>query len=138
MSACVLDASVTMSWLSPDEITKESQRILECVITEGAIAPILWGVEIRNALLMAKRRKRLEEMHLTLAFNLLNELPIIIEPLPDNTMLQQIFSLATMENLTMYDACYLQCAKKRALPLATFDTALMNAAMRQGVEILKK
>lgn len=38
--------------------------------------------------------------------------------------------------LTSYDACYLELARRKALPLATLDAALRKAASAVGVMLV--
>jgi predicted nucleic acid-binding protein len=38
--------------------------------------------------------------------------------------------------LSAYDAAYLELAKRRGLPLATFDKELINAAPQEGVALV--
>lgn len=47
-----------------------------------------------------------------------------------------IYTLAKSEQLTIYDAAYLEIAMREGLPLATFDKALKKAAHRNGVALL--
>lgn len=44
--------------------------------------------------------------------------------------------LVQAENLTTYDAAYLELAMRRQLPLATLDQGLARAAGRHGVTVL--
>ena len=44
-------------------------------------------------------------------------------------------ALAVSEDLTPYDAAYLELALRMADPLATLDNALIRAARRRGVEV---
>ena len=44
-------------------------------------------------------------------------------------------ALARQRNLTVYDAAYLELAIREALPLATLDRALENAAIAEGVAL---
>jgi predicted nucleic acid-binding protein len=44
--------------------------------------------------------------------------------------------VARAQNLTTYDAAYLELAMRRGLPLATRDRPLKAAAKRVGVKIL--
>jgi predicted nucleic acid-binding protein len=44
--------------------------------------------------------------------------------------------MARAENLTTYDAAYLELAVRRGLPLLTKDNELRRAATRLGVEVL--
>lgn len=55
MISFVLDSSIALLWLMPDEVA--SLDILDKTITEGAIVPAIWGLEIGNVLLCAERAK---------------------------------------------------------------------------------
>lgn len=44
--------------------------------------------------------------------------------------------LADIDNLTVYDAAYLELAQRRRVPLATLGKPLADAARKAGVEVL--
>ena len=44
-------------------------------------------------------------------------------------------TLARQRKLTVYDAAYLELAKRERLPLATLDRALEKAAVAEGVAL---
>jgi predicted nucleic acid-binding protein len=44
--------------------------------------------------------------------------------------------LSALYGLTVYDAAYLELARRRNLPLATLDQALRAAALTEGVPLL--
>jgi predicted nucleic acid-binding protein len=48
----------------------------------------------------------------------------------------QVLGLARQHRLTVYDAAYLELAMREALPLATLDTALADAARAEGVPLI--
>ena len=62
----------------------------------------------------------------------LARLPIRLKALPDDDALM---TLARKHRLTVYDAAYLELAKREALPLATLDRALEKAAIAEGVAL---
>ncbi|WP_395476369.1 type II toxin-antitoxin system VapC family toxin [Rickettsia endosymbiont of Pantilius tunicatus] len=66
MASFVLDASVTLSWFMPNE-TKQ-YKLLDKATTEGAIVPIIWGLEISNSLLYAERRGVLMYLNVKVQF----------------------------------------------------------------------
>jgi predicted nucleic acid-binding protein len=47
-----------------------------------------------------------------------------------------VLPLCRSQQLTSYDAAYLELALRRQLPLATLDEDLRRAAMSLGVEVL--
>jgi len=66
----------------------------------------------------------------------LSSLPISIDPETDRRAWDDTLQLAHLHRLTLYDAAYLELAKRRALPLATLDSQLRTAAHTEGVTLL--
>ncbi|MGA8582471.1 MAG: type II toxin-antitoxin system VapC family toxin [Roseiarcus sp.] len=92
----------------------------------------LFYYEIRNALLTNERRRRITGAMSAEFLRHLARLPIRLEPPGDDT---SIMALARERSLTVYDAAYLELARRRALPLATVDRALEKAAIAEGVAL---
>jgi predicted nucleic acid-binding protein len=46
----VIDASVALPWFFADEKSDESDRVLAEVYRDGAVAPVIWPIEVANAL----------------------------------------------------------------------------------------
>jgi predicted nucleic acid-binding protein len=67
--------------------------------------------------------------------DLLLNLPIVEVEMLAQAILQSIRELAHAQDLTVYDAAYLDLAMKRGLPLATLDEDLREAAQRTGVTL---
>lgn len=118
-----------MAWLFPDEASVETDRLLEVLQNEegGALVPGLWRLEPGNVLTQAERRKRITAVQLTTALELVRELPITTDGETDNRAFSEIVNLARTASLTTYDASYLELAMRRAIPLATRDSALARA-----------
>ena len=136
MSGFVLDASVTVAWCFGDEATTGTRSLLHRVAVERAVAPSIWTLEIANILAMAERRGRIDVAGITEFLGLLEALDIRIDDAPAWRGLGEILDLARRERLSSYDAAYLDLAMREALPLATRDTALADAAARVGVAVL--
>ena len=132
----VLDGSATVAWLIPEEHTAPSQRVLEQVGDKGAIVPMLWRLEIANALTIAVRRKRISRDERAAALAKLSDLPIEIDTETLVHAWTSSLAFADRFNLTLYDACYLELAQRRALPLATLDTDLRKAAKALDIPLL--
>ncbi len=130
MSGLVVDASVVVAWLFDDEAEPYADRVLDRLVEEGALAPQLWHLETRNALLTAERRGRLSMREVKERLDALKGLPIRTDVDPD---LQFAFDLARTHDLTIYDALYLELAKREDAELATLDAALGRAALAEGV-----
>jgi predicted nucleic acid-binding protein len=97
------------------------------------IVPALWWFEVRNALVVNERRGRLTTQALEMALGELSQAAVTIDRTPDETM---IIDLARRHRLTVYDAAYLELAKRERLDLATLDASLAEAARREGVAVV--
>ena len=132
----VLDGSATVAWLLPDERTAAPQRVLEQVVANGAVVPTLWSLEVGNALTLAIRRKRISKADRADAMTKLSDLPIEIDPETSSHAWTSTLALADRFGLTLYDACYLELAQRRELPLATLDKDLRKAAKALNIPLL--
>ena len=134
--AFVVDASVILAWLLPDERSAEAQSVIErLALGHQAQAPALLPYEVGNALLQAERRTRLRRATRLELLDAFTALPIALEPIAAETMLRAA-ELAAGHALSIYDACYLELAISRGCALATFDQALAEAARAAGVTVL--
>ncbi len=131
----VLDCSVAVAWLFEDEMSQETDALLDSLQTETALVPALWHLEVGNVLTMAERRGRITPAQIAASLELLAALPIRTESLQPR-LIPDIVALARNERLTAYDAAYLDLALRHGLPLATLDDALRKAALRLQVPLL--
>jgi predicted nucleic acid-binding protein len=106
------------------------------VTNTGAVVPSLWRLETANGLQVAIRRKRIDVAFRDLALTHLAHLPITIDPETDAQAWTTTLQLADRFQLTLYDAAYLELAQRRALPLATLDSALRPAAAALRLTLL--
>ena len=132
----VLDSSVALAWVFPDETTKATARLLDD-LAAGADAwvPALWHLELGNVLLTSQRRGRIARAAIEGFLTKLGTYRITID---DETMAQawnRTLDLAVQYQLTTYDAAYLELALRRNLPLATLDGDLIGAAKASGVSL---
>jgi len=133
----VLDASVTVAWAFEDEESGYPDFILESLAEAQACVPIIWPLEVGNALLVAERRGRLDQAATVQFLALLWQLPIVVELDRPERMLGEILSLAREQGLSTYDATYLHLAMRQGYPLATTDELLRQAATRAGVPLFE-
>lgn len=136
MSAFVLDCSITVAWLFDDEASPETDALLDRLRDDGALVPGVWRLELGNVLAQAERRNRIAAVQIAAFLDLLNRLPIVTDAETENRALREILTLARTENLTTYNAAYLELAMRRSTQLATRDRALIRAARGIGVETL--
>jgi predicted nucleic acid-binding protein len=85
---------------------------------------------------MATRRKRIPEGRAALFWDQLAILPIAVEPALTPEQAKSALALCDQHGLTIYGAAYLDLAKRRALPLATLDDALIRAATSEAVSLI--
>jgi predicted nucleic acid-binding protein len=93
-------------------------------------------IEIANALLGAVRRGRMTGQHRSRAIRQLDALPIERDTETLFHAWTTTLELAERHRLTVYDACYLELAQRRGLPLATLDRELHHAGKKLGLELL--
>ena len=130
----VLDASVALSWLLPDEQSTKAEAIIEAGSLGQLTAPSLILLEVSNALTQAKRRDRIDTALVKSLLDQFGSLPLRLEPVSSDVMFR-CSALAMQHDISVYDACYLDLATVRALPLATLDTRLHDAAVSAGVSV---
>lgn len=129
----VLDSSMALAWLFEDENSEQATHVLHKVTEMGAIVPSLWRLEVANALLMAVRRGRIDAAFRDASLADLGALSIVIDTDTDHQAWSTTLHLADSYKLTLYDAAYLELAQRLALPLATLDQAMANAAI--GIDV---
>jgi len=132
----VLDASMALAWVFPDEATEVTDRWLESLLECQAYVPSLWPMEVANALLAATRRHRLEASRWPWIRHSLDALPIAVEPVEPARVGSAVLELAHDRRVSVYDAMYLELALRMELPLATLDERLAAEARAVGVEAL--
>jgi predicted nucleic acid-binding protein len=132
----VLDCSVAVSWCFEDEASPATDAVLERVRDAGARVPTLWHLELGNVLIQAERRERLSAVDTATFLSLIGALPIVTVDENPARALGDVLTLARAEDLTAYDAGYLELAIREGLPLAARDRSLVDAARRRGVAVL--
>ncbi|WEG08598.1 type II toxin-antitoxin system VapC family toxin [Microbacterium horticulturae] len=132
----VLDTSLTLAWLLPDEASDAAEAVLSQALTgrEALLAPSLWLYGTANALVSARRRGRLTDAQVTQTVELLEALDVQTPERPAARAVLVATSLRT--GLSAYDASYLVLAETSGCPLATLDAKLAQAARDSGVEVL--
>ncbi len=98
--------------------------------------PPLWRLEVANVLRNAVRRGRCDMAFVDRALAELTRLPITIDPETDAQAWSDTLVLSRTEDLTLYDAAYLELAIRRRAVLASYDRDLVAAARRRGLTVL--
>lgn len=135
MKQAVADASFCGAWILTDESSESADQLLTEIVKGSVelVVPALWHYEMNNLLRSAHRRKRLNEEDARESLELLNQVPLTIEDLPEAPARKRILHLALQFNLSSYDASYLELADRHKIPLHTADAKLMVAAKQLGL-----
>ncbi len=131
----VLDASVAVCWAFDDEDHSVAELALERVRTDEARVPSLWWFEVRNTLIVNERRGRLTESDTATFLLGLARLRVTVDRSPNEA---DVLTLARHRGLTVYDAAYLELARREGAPLATLDAALATAARAERAPLLSE
>ena len=132
----VADASVAVGWVHPAQATVETAGMLDA-IAEGSVleVPALWSLEVANALRVLVRRHKLTETERRTGLGWLRGLPLRVDHDMASLAFTVLSELASAQNLSVYDAAYLELAQRRKLVLGCNDGPLRAAAKRCGVSL---
>ena len=133
LEAFVLDASTTLAWYFRDEADSYADAVARRIPTIDAIVPAIWPMEVANAILMGERRKRDTAATAAQWIGYLTSLPIAVDDLTLGRVFGDVLAVARAQNLSVYDAAYLELAIRSGLSLATLDDRLRAAAAAVGV-----
>ena len=136
MKPFVLDNSVVMSWCFKDEENQYADNVLDYLSDATALVPSVWPLEVMNILLVAERRKRLSEADSVRFISLLSQLPISVEYESPERIMRELLSFARENNLSSYDASYLDLSMRNGISIATLDNQLIAVARKVDVQIL--
>jgi len=134
----VLDASAAAAWVIPDESSDAAKDLYAhaCMEDSGFHAPLIWGWEMGNMLLMAQRRERIAPGSAEAALQALARVRLQLDAPPDLHRQQQILRLAATHDLSYYDATYLELVLRLNGQLASRDRKLLAAAASCGIVCL--
>jgi predicted nucleic acid-binding protein len=135
---CVLDCSLALAWVLPDETSGRADRLLRQVSGQSGLwVPSLWWYELANALVTVQRQSRLPAADVFRAVELYRLLPIRTDSALNADAAWRFQTLAHAYALSAYDAAYLELAQRRGVALATLDRGLSRAATKAGVELIR-
>lgn len=135
-AAFVVDCSMAMAWVFDDEATPETEAVLSRLVTDTALVPALWFIEIANVLAIAERKGRITLAQSDAFISDLGKLGIERDDEAADRAFTHLLTLCRTHRLTSYDAIYLDLAVRRNLPLATLDDQLRKTAAKLGVRLL--
>lgn len=131
----VLDGSVALAWLFHDEQDPYADAIVAKLPSVEMLVPRLWHLEVANVLLVGERRGRCTAADVTTWLGYLSALPVVVDAETEARAWADTIALARRNDLTEYDAAYLELALRTRLPLATLDRKLKSAAVAIGISL---
>jgi predicted nucleic acid-binding protein len=135
MTQLVVDASSIGRALLPDETDLSGEEFWPVLESFELVEPAHWPIECASLLLKASRRKRIDDVQ---RGNIRQMLRVLHQSAVVEALAYPIaaFDLAVAQNISVYDAAYLELALRSGLALLTDDHALSGAARRAGVDLL--
>lgn len=132
----VVDASIASAWLFAERNPADLIQIARTVAKEGAAAPAIFVLEIRNVILMAERRNRIDRATGDRLLDRIGKVGIAIDGRSAVDGIAEVVGMARRHSLTVYDACYLELAHRLGASLATLDADLRAAAIAERISVL--
>lgn len=132
--ALVLDCSVAVAWYLEGEGTDFTDSLLDAIPKLEIWVPALWMLEFSNALFAAERRRRISASERAQIIGQASLHTLNVDTIAMS--LRQADELSVQHNLTPYDAAYFELARRRKLPLATLDAALVKAARAAKLQLI--
>lgn len=134
--AFVLDSSIAMARLLPDEHNAAATAVCDRMVHEAALVPLLWFAETGNVLTSAVKRGRLRRAHALRIAEALLKMPVQPDLDAGAHALTDTLKLALRLDITTYDATYLELAQRHGLPVATLDKGLRKACAKLKLPVL--
>jgi len=132
----VLDSSVTLARIYTDEVTEAVAQVFEQVAHAGAWVPSIWRLEVANGLQQGVLKRRISVGFRDESLADLELFEISVDRETDAFAWTSSLKLAERFRLTLYDACYLELAQRRELPLASLDRELRAAGRALVLRLL--
>ncbi len=132
--AFVIDCSVCVPWYLSDEASQFCDQLGLALHRSEVWVPSLWRPELVGAVVNAERRKRVTGEQRRAVLKNADSLPLRIDH--EMPSVAELNELAAGYSLTPYDAVYFELARRRKLPLATLDAALVKAARSAKLRLI--
>lgn len=137
MNKFVIDCSVTMFlFLHDEKNTHYTNTIYQQLESKDCIVPSIWCYEIANVLLSCKKRNRLDDKQINEIANLICKLPIDIENNNLHFIHNNVLNIASLNELSIYDASYIELAIRFNCSIATLDKKLIDIAKKLNVGLI--
>lgn len=129
----MLDCSLVFAWFFADESNVYADSVAAGLAHSEALVPSLWTLEVANTIVIGERRGRSTVAQATAFLSRLSSLPITVDEHTSLVAWSGALPLARENQLSAYDAAYLELAIREGLPIATLDERLKKAAKALGI-----
>lgn len=136
MNPLVLDASVAVSWIALSQSNPNTQALLRNVRAHAVMAPHLFPAEVRNALLKLERTGALQASETDQGLAGLALVEIEVEPPLSVEGVDRVLEWARSERVSLFDALYIDLARRSGAKLASRDRRQLEAAVRMRVPVI--
>jgi predicted nucleic acid-binding protein len=133
LESFVLDGSTALAWCFTNQNSAYADAVARKLPSLGSLVPTIWHLEVANAMVVGERRGRCDRGDTLKWTGFLSSLSISVDEHSGGRVFNEVVDLARAQDLSTYDAAYLELALRRGLPLATFDDPLKEAAVAVGV-----
>jgi predicted nucleic acid-binding protein len=133
----VIDCSSALSLFIPDEANhKYRDKIFKLFKDARCVVPSIWLYEVNNVLLSCLKRGRLEKQQVYRIIESLNKLPLEVENSNLLSLHNDTYDLALKNNLSFYDASYVNTTIRNKSSFATLDKKLAACAVKLNIEVV--
>lgn len=132
----VVDASLIVGWILLEPESAGTEALYDRIAREGAIGPVIFEIEVTNALRTNLRRGKISLHERAEALDLLARIGVATLPASDQPPLADVIAMSDRHDITTYDASYVALAARHMAPLATRDQAMARAARAEGLIVL--
>ncbi len=127
----VLDASAAIKWFAAEPDSEAALRLLQGGI--DFVAPDTMPLEVASVLLRKERRGDLSKGTASAALIELDQ--IGCELVSHGPLLKRATALSTRHRLGVLDCLYLEVARDRGLPIATYDGGMHQLAASLSIPL---
>jgi predicted nucleic acid-binding protein len=131
----VVDSSAIGPMLLWDEADDLIPRLPDCFEEDRVLVPAHWHIEVASMMMNAVKRKRLDRAEAGRAMRSFARITVAIDGESSTRAWTDVTELAWTHGLTVYDAAYLELARRAGAALATGDSDLRNAALHEQVQL---
>jgi predicted nucleic acid-binding protein len=132
----VLDASAILSWCFDDERPRNADALMRRFVGAGMLAPSHWPLEVTNILWAGERAKRISAPQVSAFVALVEALRVEIDMETPRRAWSETREIARREQITTYDAAYLELAIRRQATLVSKDKKLIAAGRANKAQVL--